>query len=339
VAEEKIRTQLERNLVSDEDLEDEVRLKQLEDEAENLEKQDTVLDRRQRWMGALEGAQGQMPETAVRPGGLVGGGRLGQPKSTSPGLGGQAPTPAAGLSGAGGKLAPSRSPIGQASAPITPSPTTTIPRPTAGSTLAERLAPVRAPIRVEGEPAKPARSLSDIAEEVGSPAPPSEIKKPEEPSGMFSIGTPTDDDWDEDEELDISTAISGLTTLKEVEVVTEEATPVSRAPPGGGRLVREDVDEEQSAEPTTARGPPGGGKLVRERIAPSERSRIRDSGDVPADILKPVRRPVLQPKSSETTNIKSTTTTAKVMIPVESQVAKLTPVKTTLTPLPSSEEE
>jgi hypothetical protein len=341
VAEEKIRTQLERNLVSDEDMEDEVRLKQLEDEAENLEKQDTVLDRRQRWMGALEGAQGQMPETAVRPGGLVGGGRLGQPKSsTSPELGGQAPTPAAGLPGAGGKLAPSRSPIGQTSAPTTPSLTTTIPRPTAGSTMAERLAPVRAPIRVEGEPTKPARSLSDIAEDVGSPAPPSETKKPEEPSGMFSIGAPTDDDWDEDEELDISKAISGLTTLKESEPVTEEATPVSRAPPGGGRLVQEDVDEEQSAEPTTARGPPGGGKLVRERIAPSERSRIRDSGDLPVDILKPVRRPVLQPKSSETTNIKSTTTTVKVMIPLESpEVAKLTPVKTTLTPLPSSEEE
>ena len=100
------------------------------------------------------------------------------------------------------------------------------------------------------------------------------------------------------------------------------------------------MDEEQSAEPTAARGPPGGGKLVRERIAPSERSRIRDSGDVPADILKPVRRPVLQPKSSETTNIKSTKTTVKVMIPVESpEVAILTPVKTTLTPLPSSEEE
>jgi hypothetical protein len=157
---------------------------------------------------------------------------------------------------------------------------------------------------------------------------------------MFSIGTPTDDDWDEDEELDISTAISGLTMLKESEHVSEEETPVSRGPPGGGRLVREDADEEQSADPTTARGPPGGGKLVRERIAPSERSRIRDSGDLPADILKPVRRPVLQPKSSETTNIKSTTTTVKVMVPVESpKVAKLTPVKTTLAPLPSSEEE
>jgi hypothetical protein len=206
--------------------------------------------------------------------------------------------------------------------------------------MAERLAPVRAPIRVEGEPVKPARSLSDIAEDVGTPVSSTQTKKPEEPSGMFSIGTPTDDDWDEDEELDISTAISGLTTLKEVEAVTEEATPVSRAPPGGGRLVREDVDEEQSADATKVRGPPGGGKLVRERIAPSERSRIRDSGDVPADILKPVRRPVLQPKSSETTNIKSTKTTVKVMIPVESpEVAILTPVKTTLTPLPSSEEE
>jgi hypothetical protein len=281
-----------------------------------------------------------MPETAVRPGGLVGGGRLGQPKSTSPGLGGQAPSPAAALPGAGGKLAPSRLPIGQSPALTTPPPTTTIPRPTAGSTIAERLAPVRAPIRVEGEPTKPARSLSDIAEDVGSPEPPTETKKPEEPSGMFSIEPTIDDDWDEDEEMDISSAISGLTTLKESEPVREEATPVSRGPPGGGRLVREEVDEEQSAEATTARGPPGGGKLIRERIAPSERSRIRDSGDLPTNILKPVRRPVLQPKSSETTNIKSTTTTVKVMIPAESpEVAKLTPVKTTLTPLSSSEEE
>jgi hypothetical protein len=105
-------------------------------------------------------------------------------------------------------------------------------------------------------------------------------------------------------------------------------------------LVREDVEEEQSAESTTARGPPGGGKLIRERIAPSERSRIRDSADMPTNILKPVRRPVLQPKSSETANIKSTTATVKVMIPVKfPEGAKLTPVKTTLTPVSSSEEE
>ena len=241
VAEEKIRTQLERNLVSDEDLEDQVRLKQLEDEAENLENQDTVLDRRQRWMGALEGAQGQMPETAVRPGGLVGGGRLGQPKSSALG---NAPTPSAGLPGAGGRLAPSRAPIGQASAATTPTPATTIPRPTAGSTLAERLAPVRTPIRVEGEKPEPTRSLSDIAEDVGSSAP--VIKKPVEPSGMFSIEKPIDDDWDEDEESEITSVLSELVTLEEaeteIESVSDEPTPVTRGPPGGGKLIREDVD-------------------------------------------------------------------------------------------------
>lgn len=331
VAEEKIRTQLERNLVSDDDLEDQVRVKQLEDEAENLESQDTVLNRRQRWMGALEGAQGQMPETAVRPGGLISGGRLGQPKSSALDSDGTSPTPAAGLLGSGGRLAPSRAPIGQASTATTPVPATTIPRPTAGSTLAERLAPVRAPIRVEGEQVKPARSLSDIAADVG---PDSEIKKP------------IDDDWDDDDELEMTSAISGLVTLKETETenetesISEEPTPVNRGPPGGGKLIREDADEGQSAGETSVRGPPGGGKLVRERITPSQISRISDSTDLPVEILKPVIRPVLQPKSSETANIKPTTSTVKMMIPVESpKIAKLIPVKTTLTVLASSEEE
>ena len=152
------------------------------------------------------------------------------------------------------------------------------------------------------------------------------------------------DDWDDDEESEITSVLSELVTLEEAETETEsvsdEPTPVARGPPGGGKLIRGDVDEEQSAGAKPARGPPGGGKLVRERIAPSERSRISDSKDLPTEILKPVRRPVLQPKSSETANIKSSTSTTKVMIPVESpKVAKLTPVKTTLTALPSSEEE
>jgi hypothetical protein len=175
------------------------------------------------------------------------------------------------------------------------------------------------------------RSLSDIAADVG---PDSEIKKP------------IDDDWDDEEELEMTSAISGLVTLKETgtetetESVTEEPTPVSRGPPGGGKLIREDADEGQSAGETSVRGPPGGGKLIRERIAPSQRSRISDSTDLPVEILKPVIRPVLQPKSSETANIKPTTSTVKMMIPAESpEVAKLTPVKTTLTALESSEEE
>ena len=78
-AEEKLRVELEKGLITEEDLEAEAELKRAEEAAE-LEGQDSRLDRRQAWMDALAGAKGQMPTTAAgaapalgRPSGGLGG--------------------------------------------------------------------------------------------------------------------------------------------------------------------------------------------------------------------------------------------------------------------------
>ena len=334
VAEEKIRGQLERNLVSEEDLEDEIRLKQMEDEVDNLESQDDVLARRERWMGALKGAQGQMPEAATdKLGGLRGGGRLGQPGAARLGLGSQAAVAPDSPKLAGSRLAPARAPIGQKAEPAPISqPTTTIPRAKADSGLADRLTPVRPPVKVDSEPEKP-RSLSDIAQEeiVSQGEEPDQKVLDDQLSPLTEIAEK--DDWD-DEETD------------DVEIVTDTSQmleKVSRGPPGGGALVRTPPQDDAPTPPTSKRGPPGGGRLVRDE-APildiSRRPSEDDSESKQIEILTPVRRPVLQPKSAETATLRPVKTSVKILSPsTASEVAKLTPVKPTLTPVEAADQE
>jgi hypothetical protein len=334
VAEEKIRGQLERNLVSDEDLEDEIRLKQMEDEVENLESQDDVLARRERWMGALKGAQGQMPETAPgKLGGLRGGGRLGQLESSPLGLGSQTAAPLDSLKPAGDRLAPARAPIGQRAEPKPISqPTTIIPRPTADSGLVDRLIPVRPPVKIDSEPEKPARSLSDIAqeeivsqgEELGQKA------LADSPSPLAEIAEK--DDWDDEETDDVETVADTSEILEKI----------SRGPPGGGTLVRTPPQDDSPAPPTSKRGPPRGGRLVRDEAVILDLSRpSTEAGESKQiEVLKPVRRPVLQPKEAETATLRPVKTSVKILTPsTTSEVAKLTPVKPTLTPVEAAVQE
>ncbi len=123
----------------------------MEEEVEDLESQDGVLARRERWIGALQGAQGQMPETATGgdAGGLLGGARLGQPSAARLGTGSPAQTRTPLKPEGGGRLAPARAPIGKKQ---DMAPATSIPRPTIGSTSADRLSPVRPPVKIDAAP-------------------------------------------------------------------------------------------------------------------------------------------------------------------------------------------
>ncbi|HJM20093.1 MAG TPA: hypothetical protein QF802_06535, partial [Candidatus Thalassarchaeaceae archaeon] len=306
-------------------------LKQMEDESENLKSQDDVLARRERWMGALQGAQGQMPETATgKLGGLRGGGRLGQPSAARIGTGLQA-APGSSLKPAGGRLAPARAPIGQKVEPeAIPQQTTTIPRPTADSSLAGRLSPVRPPVKVDAESQKPARSLSDIAqEEIVSQG---ELGQDADTSPSTLMDIAEKDDWDDDEEDD----------EKVIEDTSQMLEKISRGPPGGGSLVQTPPQGDAPSRAPSKRGPPGGGRLVRDDESPLELTRpSTEEGEVKKnDVLKPVRRSVLQPKSVETATLQPVKTSTKVLKPTTApKVAKLTPVKPTLTPVKTAVQE
>ena len=91
-AEEKLRVELEKGLITEEDLEAEAELKRAEEEAE-LEGKDGRLDRRQAWMNALAGAKGQMPGTAAGAAPALGQPRGGLGSLARPGGLGSAPKP------------------------------------------------------------------------------------------------------------------------------------------------------------------------------------------------------------------------------------------------------
>lgn len=331
VAEDKIRTQLQRSLVSDEDIEEEVRLKQMEDEAEDLEKTDGVLARRERWMGALKGASGQVaPSAAGVLGGGLGGGLLGQPTSTplgerpSPGLGGAA----------GGRLAPARAPIGgKPDAPaLSDSPLK--PAPHSGA-----LTPVRLPIRAPEEKEAAARRLGDSVDVETEPEPQadSRVRKLSDAADLFPATSPSTDDT-------TSFGIGGAATqptadgfeISRPRPEGVEEIPQRRGPPGGGRLVRDSAEEGAQS-----RSPPGGGRLVRDGPRPEVGGPPqRDSLFEPSEILQPIKRPVLQPKPQAPATLRPVSEQRKVMIPTfDEEKATLRPATATLTPVKTESDE
>ena len=131
-----------------------------------------------------------------------------------------------------------------------------------------------------------------------------------------------EDDWDDEE--DTSSILE----------------KVSRGPPGGGTLVRAPPQEDTLSRDKPKRGPPGGGRLIRDEessILDLDRSPKQDTASPKVDVLKPVSRPVLQPKTGEAATLRPVQTSGKVLTP--SEVAKLTPVTPTLTPVESEEQE
>ena len=237
-AEEKLRVELEKGLITEDDLEAEAELKRAEEVAE-LEGKDGRLDRRQAWMDALAGAKGQMPSTAAgaapalgqpsgglgglaRPGGL-GGPKLGdseQPKTLA---------------------APVRSPIQRTGGLGAPSSSLGKPAPTASGGGLAALKPVRQPIQAP-KPLSP------------TPEPMSEEEFDTEPEPVI-----------EEQPSVTKTILSAISEEEETEPVAEipsEETPdfadvmkSSRGPPGGGRLIRDGAPSKPVSGPPT-KGPP-----------------------------------------------------------------------------------
>ena len=268
-AEEKLRVELEKGLITEEDLEAEAELKLAEEEAE-LEGQDGRMDRRQAWMDALAGAKGQMPGTAAGATPTLGQPRGGLGSLARPGGLGSAPK-AAGEDAPRTLAAPVRAPV-QRTGGLGAAPSTAGTATTGGL---GSLQPVRQPIKPSiPEPESPSESEPMSEEEFDTePEPPVE----EKPSLTQTI-------------LD---AISEDDLIPEVETPSTEsetpdfaATPTSRGPPGGGKLVREGAPDKPAKGPPT-RGPP---ELDSE--TPSE-GEEEEEEDLPT--LAPVLRPVLQP--------------------------------------------
>ena len=267
-AEEKLRIELEKGLITEEDLEAEAELKRAE-EAADLEGKDGRIDRRQAWMDALAGAKGQMPSTAAgatpalgQPsaslGSLARPGGLGSPKQSDS----DAPKTLAApvrspIQRTGGLGAPSSSALGK---PVTPA---------ASSGLAA-LKPVRQPIQAP-KPLTPA------------PEPMSEEEFDTEPEVIV-----------EDQPSLTKTILNAISEEESDPVIENpsEETPdftdvmkPSRGPPGGGRLVRDGSPAKPAAGPPT-KGPP-----VLESELPSEEE---ENSKLPtlAPILQPVRKPI-----------------------------------------------
>jgi hypothetical protein len=331
VAEDKIRTQLQRSLVSDEDMEEEIRLKQMEEESEDLEKTDGVLARRERWMGALKGASGQVaPSAAGSLGGLTAGPKLGQPSApdAQPSLG------APGGLAAGGRLAPTRAPIGgRLDAPAPAAAPAVSPLKSPIQQQPGTLSPVRPPIRAPEEKESAARRLADAIDMPGDPKEDeSTVRKlsdaadsfPETSAGsadsMFGGAEPPSDGF-------------GISRPRPEGV---EELPQRRGPPGGGRLVREGPGES-----AVTRGPPGGGRLVRDGSGPEVGGppQREDLFEV-TDILQPVKRPVLQPKPEGPATLRPVGEQRKVLIPTfDEETAVLKPATATLTPIRTESDE
>ncbi len=265
-AEEKLRVELEKGLITEEDLEAEAELKRAEEEAE-LEGKDGRLDRRQAWMDALAGAKGQMPGTAAgatpslgQPSGGLG--SLARPG----GLGSVAKT--ADADEPRTLAAPVRSPVQRTGSLGGLGGSTLDAAPPSSGGLGS-LKPVRQPIQpipTEPEPAAEPEQMSE--EEFDA-----------EPEPVV-----------EEEKSLTQTILSAISEEEEEKPIPIDETPdfadivkPSRGPPGGGRLVRDGAPAKPASGPPT-RGPP-----AIESETPSEEK------DIPT--LTPVLRPVLQPAS------------------------------------------
>ena len=127
----------------------------------------------------------------------------------------------------------------------------------------------------------------------------------------------------------------------ELSYVRDQREKVARGPPGGGSLVKTPPSNVSSP---SKRSPPGGGRLVREEpsILDTSRTEIdRESVTERSSILKPVQRPVLQPKEGvESSIIRPVQTNSKVLIPTGSpKMAKLNPISPTLIPVSQDSQE
>jgi hypothetical protein len=307
-AEAKIRTQLEVGLVSDEDIEEQERLKQVEEEVDELEQGDSVLSRRERWMGALGGARAQMPRTAA---GAEGPTKLGQPAAARLG---QAPEPGAPAIPAlsGGSLAPVRAPIGQRPAPTASD----------GPARMGALAPVRAPIEPQTPAAQPLKTALP-AESAPVPESPESVAEPDveiEPAPE-PVAEPAE---------------STTTTLRALAGDFEESQQVAPKPERTGFGIAREVDPRSDVE-LTARGPPGGGRLVRDGPRPVVGGPPVAGPPVdepepelkPSAIIQPVRRPILKPRVDDDEEDEFT---EAVLRPTTRRVLQPTPAKATLTP-------
>ena len=281
-AEEKLRVELEKGLITEEDLEAEAELKRAEEEAE-LEGKDGRLDRRQAWMDALAGAKGQMPTTAAgaapalgRPSGGLGGlarpGGLGspkQPESDTPKI--LAAPVRQPIQKAGGLGALSGSTLGKPTAP-----------PASGGLAA--LKPVRQPIQTP----KPLTPESEPMSEEEFDTEPEPVIE-EQPSLTKTILSAMSEE---------ETELAAESTSEETPDFADVMKP-SRGPPGGGRLVRD------GAPPKPATGPPTKGPPVLEDELPSEEEEVETKLPTLAPILKPVRKPIsIEPKVGEPTVLK-----------------------------------
>ena len=308
-AESKIRTQLETGLVSDEDIEQQERIKQVEEEVEELERGDSVLSRRERWMGALGGARAQMPKTAA---GAEGPARLGQPAAgrlgqTSDSDGSETPA----LSG--GSLAPVRSPIGQRQPLSTPA---DVPQTRMGS-----LAPVRAPIESQA---------SSTAKPLKTALPPElipETKLPESAAEPDVEMQPTPESTAEESTTTTLRALAGD--------FEEESQQVSPKPEQTGFGIEREVEPQSDVE-LAARGPPGGGRLVRDGPRPEVGGPPvtgppvdESDSEGTAAIIQPVRRPILKPRVDDDDGDDSV---EAVLRPTTRRVLEPSSEQTTLTP-------
>ena len=313
-AEEKLRVELEKGLITEEDLEAEAELSRAEEEAE-LEGQGGRIDRRQAWMDALAGAKGQIPGTAAGATPTLGQPRGGLGSLARPGGLGSAP-----------KSVDDESP----------------------RTLA---APVRAPVQraggLGGAPPAGAEvatgglsALKPVRQPIKSPIP--EAESPSEPMTEDEFDTEPESPVEEKPSLTqtILDAISEDDSVPEVELPSSESetpdfsevTPSSRGPPGGGRLIREGAPDQPAKGPPT-RGPP---ELDSE--APSEEEEDDEEGEE-LPTLAPVLRPVLQPTSR---TVLTPVDVGSADEPEDDEITILKPVtRSVLKPItpPSSDEE
>ena len=267
-AEEKLRVELEKGLITEEDLEAEAELKRAEEEAE-LEGQDTRIDRRQAWMDALSSAKGQMPGTASGATPALGQPRGGLGSLARPGGLGSPSTPSD-EDAPRTLAAPVRAPV-QSTGGLGAAPAAT---PPSGGLAA--LKPVRQPIKSSvPQTETPSPEPEPMSEEEFDTEPePSVEEKPSLTQTILDAISETDDD---------SPPAETPSDESETPDFAEVAKP-SRGPPGGGRLIREGAPEKPAQGPPT-RGPPG-----IESETPSEED---EEADLPT--LTPVLRPVLQP--------------------------------------------
>ena len=267
-AEEKLRVELEKGLITEEDLEAEVELKRAEEEAE-LEGQGDRMGRRQAWMDALAGAKGQMPGTAAGAAPALGQVRGGLGSLARPGGLGSAPKPD-GDESSRTLAAPVRSPVqrpgGLGGAP-----------PAAGAVTTGGLGslkPVRQPIQSTIPVVETPSESESMTEEEFDKEPEPLVE--EKPSLTQTILNAISED-----EL---TPVVDIPSSESEAPDFAEDTSSSRGPPGGGRFVREGAPDKPAKGPPPTRGPP---ELDSE--APSE----EEEQDLPT--LAPVLRPVLQP--------------------------------------------